>query len=55
MVTQKPIFFLTAKIDKFHHELNDLNSTLRLALGLVVLEASRTFGQVGGVIAFRGG
>ena len=47
MVTQKPHFFFIAKIDCFHHELDNFNSILRLASDLVELEASITLGKWG--------
>ena len=58
MVTQKLHFCFIAKIDFFYHELDNFNSTLSLALGLVELEASKTLGKWGsyfflGVVEFR--
>jgi len=58
MVTQKLYFFFIAKIDYFHNELDNFNSTLRLALGLAKLESSITLGKWGsycflGVVEFR--
>ena len=39
----------------FLHELDELNSTLRLALCQVELEDSRTFRQVGELLHYEGG
>ena len=47
MVTKISHFCLSAKIEWLHHELDNFDSTLGVALGLVELKASRTFGQVG--------
>ena len=58
MVTQKLYFCFIAKINFFYHELDNFNSTLSLALGLVELEASKTLGKWGSylfleVVEFR--
>ena len=55
MVTKISYFCLIAKIECLHHELDNFDSTLGVALGLVELEASRTFGQVEELLHFEGG
>ena len=55
MVTKISYFCIIAKIECLHHELDNFDSTLGVALGLVELEASRNFGEVGELFLFRGG
>ena len=55
MVTKISHFFLSAKIEWLHHELDNFDSSMRLALGLVELEASKNFGQVGELFFLEGG
>ena len=47
MVTKISLFFFIAKIECLDLELDNFNSMLRLALGLVELESSRTLGKWG--------
>ena len=55
MVTQKVHFYFSARIEWFYHGLNDFNSILMLALGLVELEASRILDKWGKLFPFLGG
>ena len=51
-VTKKVYFCLCAKIESCYHELNNLNSTYWLTLGLDELENSRFLGEWGKLLPF---
>ena len=53
MVTKISYFCLIAKIEGLHHELDNFDSTLGVALGVIELEASRTLEKWGSYCFWR--